>query len=209
MYSSPSASSPKLEMFASCVSGSSVARQSHASTTRPRASEAAHERRAVVGVEVGAVEQRQRLAAIDEAARDRAARFVVYSTTGSVSPLRSQRAARSRQCSPSMIVPAEVAPGERPRRRHVDVLPAVLADVGDVEVAGLAIERVAPRIAQPDVRRSAASAAGASTSIAASWRAARSGSARCRADRWPSRRRRARRRACRRARRPGRRRCGC
>ena len=36
-----------------------------------------------------------------------------------------------------------------PAGDHVDLLPAILPDVGDVQVARLAIERIAPRIAQP------------------------------------------------------------
>src|SRR5207248_4066279 len=52
--------------------------------------------------------------------------------------------------APLHHAPAEV---ERPgsRRLHVDLFPAILPHVGDVEIAGLAIERVAPGIAEADV----------------------------------------------------------
>src|SRR5207237_322326 len=52
-------------------------------------------------------------------------------------------------------VPAEVDAARDRRGHEVDLLEEVLANVGDVEVAGGAVEAVAPRVAQPlgEVRR--------------------------------------------------------
>jgi hypothetical protein len=46
-------------------------------------------------------------------------------------------------------VPAEVGAGQLVERDPVDLLPRVLADVGEPEVPGLAVEREPPRVAQP------------------------------------------------------------
>ena len=111
---------------------------------------------AVVAEEVAAAEQREVDAAVDVAAGHRA----VVGAIDRVAVLdhrerpAARQAARHRLVAVAAlhVVPAVVhAPAAATRRRRpVDLLPRILADVADPQVAGDPVERPAPRIAQPE-----------------------------------------------------------
>src|SRR5204862_8248043 len=102
---------------------------------------------AVVAVYVTAIEAAQRLVAHHVAADDRAEAGAVRANE------HGRRVARRRpalEATPRLeVAPAEVAPGGRPTRLEVDLLEAILPHVADRERAPRAVEREAPRVAQP------------------------------------------------------------
>src|SRR5829696_2308753 len=112
----------------------------------------------VVRVEVDALQRRELLPAVDRATHDRATtgRLVVRVLGhGQHADLRAlghggRETVRALQELPTVVPPAAAAGG-----LHIDLLPEVLPDIADPEVAGLAVERERPRIAQtpvPDLR---------------------------------------------------------
>ena len=107
--------------------------------------------RAVVAVQVGAGELGQGDVAHHVAAGDRARRAVRVLDDRQDGARRSAAPARrpGRCAAPSYVVPAVVGAGAVARGGgEVDLLVAVLADVADDEVAGVAVEGEAPRVAQ-------------------------------------------------------------
>src|SRR5215217_7620265 len=106
---------------------------------------------AVVAVDVAAIEGRNRPTPVDVPARDRAApRVAVDRDREDEHPapvhLLAGRVARAAlPDAPAVVVERPLLP----RRAHVDLLPLALADVADVEIAGLAVPREAPRVPQP------------------------------------------------------------
>ena len=151
-------------------------------TSRPTAGVAAgfarstraQARRAVVAVEVAAEQRRQPGVAHDVAAGDRAVAVAAV------------RLLEHRRPRPGAARRVASGPRARPRARpavvggepDVDLLVGVLADVADHELPGRAVEREAPRVAQPDARRSPAPARPGRAGSAC--RAARPGPARAR-----------------------------
>jgi hypothetical protein len=106
--------------------------------------------RAVVGVDVAAEKRGQSRIANDVTAGDRAAPAGVRVLPSRLHMVRWQRVALSvgsEDVAALVAAPAEVhAPARVRRRCEVDLLPVVLTDVGEREVAGLPIEREAPRV---------------------------------------------------------------
>ncbi len=109
---------------------------------------------AQVGVEVVTAQLGQSVAAIDVAARHRAAGF----RGGPVVAVLMHRSGQRRRTTPDSLVPvAEAALFDPPPEvdatdaggRHVDLLTCRLADIADVEVTGDAVEGHPPRVAQP------------------------------------------------------------
>src|SRR5205814_1204826 len=121
-------------------------------------------RGAVVAVHVAAVEALKRAVAHHVAADDRAE----AGTVGADEHGRRVAGRRpSLEAAASLeVAPAEVAPGGRAARLEVDLLEAILPHVADGERAGGAVEREAPRIAQP-VRVDLGPAAAAAERVAA------------------------------------------
>src|SRR5262249_29179378 len=102
---------------------------------------------AVVAVQVGALQPRDGGAAVDVAAHQRAALVATVLPDGQGQPARAA-APRAREAVPPLhAVPAVVLAAVAGGRLEVDLLVAVLADVADVQVAGAAVEAVAPRVA--------------------------------------------------------------
>src|SRR5205823_4787216 len=102
--------------------------------------------RAVVAVDIAAVERGDAAVAHDVAAGDRAVPVAVEELED-----REDGARRGLvRVAPAALPrpPAVVAPARAPAAREVDLLDLVPADVGDRQVAGPAVEREAPRVAQ-------------------------------------------------------------
>src|SRR5215218_2007615 len=105
---------------------------------------------AVVAVEVAAAGRGHRLAAVDVAARDRAAGgMAVRRNREDELPARVHLLGRgvARPAfpdAPAVVVQAALLP----RRSHVDLLPVALADIADVEVPRGPVPRETPRVAQ-------------------------------------------------------------
>src|SRR5580765_2575466 len=123
------------------------------------AREAPDEARAEVAVEVPAAEVGHPAAAVHEPAGDRAParmpgagrRAVLRVAVLEDRRREPARVAPSRgiEAVPALhATPAVVHAGHEGRGLHVDLFPAVLSHVGDVEVAGGAVEAVAPRVAE-------------------------------------------------------------
>src|SRR4029450_5259349 len=104
---------------------------------------------AVVAEEVRAPETRDRRAPVDDAASDRAALVVGGLEHREHAAIRV--AAAREGVRRLHLVPAEVRPPSATGRglKLVDLLPLVLADVADPEVAVGAVEAEAPRVADP------------------------------------------------------------
>ena len=169
---------------------------------RPAARAPIDVRPAVVAEDVHAVERGDRRAAVHVAADDRAVAVVVRRLDDRVARA-AGRCAPSNSCKPSRAVPAPVDALLRRARREVDLFVRVLADVADPHVAGRAVEREAPRVAQARTSRSRGRAPARPTNglsagivygapplrrrdrCAGSCRAACRGSGRCRAGRPP------------------------
>src|SRR6266545_2092996 len=113
---------------------------------------------AVVAVQVGATQAGDAPAPVDAAADHRAG--------AALAAVLDHRVDRARGALALEVVPAlapvpAVVAAARPGRLVVDLLPGVLADVADPQVAGGGIEGEAPRVAQPvrpDLRAGAAAA---------------------------------------------------
>ena len=104
---------------------------------------------AVVAVEVAADRRRDLRAAVDVAAGDGAAvRVRVLGDRRVVDAPRQQLRDPVVQVRALEAVPPEVRDRLRAALQVVDLLPRVLTDVADVEVAGLAVEAEAPRVPQ-------------------------------------------------------------
>ena len=122
--------------------------------------EAAHESAAQVAVEIRPLHGRQCAAAIDEAARDRAAlALVVFAhrereAGGRCRATREERRGLEAEAA-FEDVPAEIGAAAA-RRQKVDLLALCVADVADVQVAADAVEAEAPRIAPPFAQTSPA-----------------------------------------------------
>ena len=104
---------------------------------------------AVVGIDVSAREQWLGRPAVDDAADDRATQVVAVGGDGRrerrVVAAVPGEAFEALDAVPPEVQAAGAGAGD------VDLLPAPLADVADPQVAGLAIERHPPRVAQPEV----------------------------------------------------------
>src|SRR5205823_6549519 len=102
--------------------------------------------------EVTAARSRDGLAAVDVAAGDRAVpvHVLVGDDREDELPVRVHVLARG-VARPALPDPPAVVVQHSllPRCAHVDLLPGVLTDVADVEVAGRAVPGEAPRVAQP------------------------------------------------------------
>ena len=108
--------------------------------------------RAVVGVEIGPLQGRDRGAAVDVASGHGAAERVAVlldriDEGGGV----ARAAGEPRAVVPLHAAPAVVLSARAGGRLEVDLLPGVLANVGDVHVAGGAVEGEAPGV--PEARR--------------------------------------------------------
>src|SRR6266511_4505419 len=99
-----------------------------------------------VAVEVGALQAADLGAPIDVPTDHRAAAVVVVVLVDRWD--RTRRRAAVEATSSFQPVPAEVRAGGPAQRDGVDLLHDVLADVADPKVAGGAVEREAPRVAQ-------------------------------------------------------------
>ena len=179
---------------------------------------------AEVAVDVAAVERGERAVADDVAADDRAGpdgvRVVEHRARRSrAAGARARRRLGQRVGDLALaLVPAEVRAARAPVAPEVDLLAGALPDVADDEVAGLAVEREAERVAQAVVEhgdvgddvagRDRVRATPCAGRCAAACRAASRCSGRCRTDRRRRRRRPCRRRGSRRGRTGAGRRCG-
>ena len=108
---------------------------------------------AVVGIEIEAAQLGQHRPAVDVSAHHRAVagtrRHRVRVLEGRELELRAVDRLRPEDVVALVVAPAEVGAGGRSRLEVVDLFPLVLADVADPHVAGCAVERESPRIAQP------------------------------------------------------------
>src|SRR5207244_4290939 len=107
---------------------------------------------AVVAVEVPTARRRDCVTPVDVTARDRAVSVLVLvgddredELPARVHLLAGREARAALPDAPAVVVQHPLLGG----RAHVDLLPRVLADIADVEIAGRAVPREAPRVAQP------------------------------------------------------------
>src|SRR5439155_13919933 len=122
----------------------------HVGGLAARGQEAPDSAAAVVAVKVAALRCRNRRAAVDVAARDRAAvvAVVVDDDRPDEPPSRRRLLPLREDGVPLVHAPAEVRQPEA-AWEDVHLLPRVLTDVSDVEVAGCTVEGETPRVPSP------------------------------------------------------------